>query len=462
MKNLKKIKKHADKILSAKTRLARQLVSAPLCPAQDEYDYKHGYVATMLLSPKERALNEVRRLSRICGNRKLWFEVMPQGRWERQNDGYTDWTDWADLPEKGIEEELAMTREYLARKMGFTNIANKLEMPGGWMMGEAWRQKEGTTSYGQPYSPGFEGNPITPMTSPLKMHLWIMRVWRRACFILKPYGWRPSRRALETALISHHANFGRSGKIALRVAAASLPVMFGVIAHPHIIEDHKRAPYLCGLKVARKILIAARGWGSMRRRWAHDQNVIDCIGQLIHLRGLTVMQAENIVVDTMFSRAPEEDAEGYVLSAPIIKHGISEQVCFRYDYGFKDTNRPWLDRGRNWNYSGISVYSRPGTDYTPYHTESGPRAAIIAWKKQREATRKAAERNGKLAQLLDRDDGAMTVVFYQTGRDAGNCHVGLKRWGADHGYSNCVPLEVVVASSRFEAKSVINQVIATY
>lgn len=395
-----------------------------------------------ILSPLKRDLKEIKRLYRICGNMKLWAEVMPTEKKIPREDGDYDWVKWTNLTPEERKAEIRLTAEYLARKKGWLKCARKLKMPGGRMLAEAF-----DTTYG--YSPHYFGNPITPMSSPQKLQNWGWSVWRRARQILKPYGWSPSRKALEAALISHQ--FGQVGKIALRVAAASLPMIFGGgrASYPEFGSNRRAA--LPTLRHARTVLVAAKGWGNVRKRWAHDSNVIDVVAGLISHHGMTVRAAEAIAIDTMFSVPIDWDTEGYVLSKKSkCKGEITEQYCLQYDAGY------------GWTATALKVYKSANQLYTPYHTEGGLQAAIAAWKKQRDVIRKRVADSKKLAELLERPDGATTIVFYKTSREAGNCHAGTINWGRAHGFRNCAPLIKVVNSRRPEARRVVNLVLSTY
>lgn len=378
--------------------------------------------------------------------------------------GYSDWVEWLDLPSKEIEAELAMTREYLARKKGWIESARQMKMPGGWMLAEAFRQTEGKTCWGAPYSPDYLGNPIIPMSSPHKMQKWGWAVWRRARQILKPYGWSPSRKAMEAALISHA--FGQVGKIAIRVAAASLPVMFGGGLEHDATRGHNRRSTLPGLRDARDTLINARGWYAVRKRWAHDRNVTECIGQMIRLHGYPIEHAEELVVNTMFNIHPEDDINGCIRS-PLTGGRFQEKICFEFDTGFfpdsaGQPSRPWLKREPKWMVSRIKVYHSDNPVCTDYHTEHGPRSAVKAWKKQITAYKEAVMDQKRLTELIDRPDGATTIVSYQASRDCGNCHSETIAWGAARGYKNYAPLVEVLKDNRYEARRLVNYVVTNY
>ena len=427
-----------------------------IIPTNEDIQDSKGYGSDDALSPVEIDLKVVTKLSSICPTRKLWHEVMPTGNYIRKEDGslYPEWVMWLDLPAKERAEEIEITAEKLARKMGWIKVAKTLRMPGGWMLSEAFDQVGG-------YSPGYLGNPITPMSSPNKMHEWGWKVWHRAQQILRPYEWWPSRLALQAACISHA--FGDVGKIALRVAAASLPVAFGGGLGCDAARGHNYPSSLKGLRDARQCLINARGLGGLRRRWAHDQNVIECIFKLAR-RGYSLKEAEEIVIDTMFSRSIIVDNDWFVLSRKIpVKLGITKQVCFKYECGFYHTSGSELNRPSGaWSVVKEEVYTSPDPLLSPYHTSRGPSQAIYAWKQQKAVAQRAIKNNKKLKTLIERPDGATTIVFYQTSRDAGNCHAGTVGWAERHGFKNCAPLLAIVASERPEAKRVVQHVINTY
>lgn len=160
--------------------------------------------------------------------------------------------------------------------------------------------------------------------------------------------------------------------------------MFGGGLACDAFRGHNAPSSLPGLRQARQVLIKARGWGALRKRWDHDQEVMSCICQMVRY-GVPLNKAEEIVIDTLFSRPLDEDQEGFTLSAPEkIKSGIQLQRCFVYDHGYEDQRRPWLNRANKWSVSDKVLYSWPGTSYNPYHGYQGELdKAIRAWKAQK-------------------------------------------------------------------------------
>jgi hypothetical protein len=423
-------------------------------PTTEDIQDAKGYPPQRILSEREQSLLDIKKLSHICGNKKLWHEVMPTGRVVYRPDGtYSDWVEWLDLPPGERQKEIRLTAEYLARKKGWIKAARKMRMPGGWMLSEAFEQVPG-------YSPGYLGNPITPMASPHKMRKWGWAVWHRARQILRPYGWAPSRQALEAALISHAG--GAIGKIAVRVAAASLPALFGGGLACDAFRGHNKPSSLVGLKRSRSTLINARGWGQMRKRWAHDEEVARCISNMVRHHGYSIPTAEELVVNTLFCGYPLLDEEGTVRT-PLTGGRLGERICIDHDHGFPSTTRSIrMSRPPRWEVTKIRVYTNNNPACTDYHTEGGPRAAVSAWRRQIDVYKQRVASAKRLESLINRSDGAVTIVFFAASLAAGNCAYGTANWAKKQGYKNAIPLAEVIKDNRYETRRVVDYVARTY
>ena len=147
---------------------------------------------------------------------------------------------------------------HLSRKQRvWWNTAKRLRLPLNHTLADAFEDRPH-------YSPGYWGNAPVPVgTSPHALQDWAWKVWRRASAILHPYKWCPSWEALEAAIVSH--GLRRVGRVAVQVAAASLPKSVGGGLFSASRRGSNAASRLPGLKVARGVLIDARGWKNRPR-----------------------------------------------------------------------------------------------------------------------------------------------------------------------------------------------------
>lgn len=153
------------------------------------------------------------------------------------------------LPTLDAAEEVL----HLARKQRvWWNVARGLRLPLGRTLADAFEDRPG-------YSSGYWGNTPVPVgTSPHALQDWAWKVFRRASEILHPFCWSPSWEALEAAIVSH--GLRRVGRVAVQVAAASLPQSVGGGLFSASRRGSNSASRLPGLRGARAVLINARGW----------------------------------------------------------------------------------------------------------------------------------------------------------------------------------------------------------
>ena len=180
--------------------------------------------------PVEAVIKTMKEARRVCPTGGSWNP--PQG-----------------LPSLEEAEEVL----HLARKQRvWWNVARGLRLPLNRTLADAFENRPG-------YSPGYWGNTPVPVgVSPHALQDWAWKVWRRASAILHPYGWSPSWEALEAAIVSH--GLRRVGRVAVQVAAASLPQSVGGGLFSASRRGSNAASRLPGLRVARAVLINARGW----------------------------------------------------------------------------------------------------------------------------------------------------------------------------------------------------------
>lgn len=132
------------------------------------------------------------------------------------------------------------------------NVSKGLRLPLNRILADAFEDRPG-------YSAGYWGNvPVPVGVSPHALQDWAWKVFRRASEVLRPYGWSPSWEALEAAIVSH--GLRRVGRVAVQVAAASLPVSVGGGLFSASRRGSNSASRLPGLRGARAVLINARGW----------------------------------------------------------------------------------------------------------------------------------------------------------------------------------------------------------
>lgn len=389
-------------------------------------------MAIAVPTDQEMALARVRELSRICGRsqeaRSYWLQVCPR------TDGDDDLT----------LEEAEKCASDLARLKGWMTCAAALRLPGGISLAEHFRPEPH-------YRPGYYGNPNVPVgTSPHKLHRWAWAVYRRACEILRPYGWSPSRAAVGAAVISH--GLRRVGRVALQVAAASLPKMFGgglacIAAHGDNSPD-----CLPRLSDSRKVLVAARGWKALRRRWAHDLAVIATTCHLVR-GGATLAEAEGEAVELYYSADLTLDEAGVIRGRAVwSRHGIKVYRCWQWtdhrtglrrlvtamqDVEPRDSSR-W-DWRQVWLVAGTAgqTYHSTGWDNTRMARE-----ALEAWGEQRKAARKVARAEADILATLHPQGPAMVIVRLDDSLRAGNCEPGSRYWASQHGYHGAMPYAV--------------------
>lgn len=157
-------------------------------------------------------------------------------------------------PPQGLPslEEAEAVLHHSRKQRVWWKVAKRLRLPLNHTLADAFEDRPH-------YSPGYWGNvPVPVGTSPHALQDWAWKVWRRASAILRPYGWSPSWEALEAAIVSH--GLRRVGRVAVQVAAASLPKSVGGGLFSASRRGSNAASKLSGLKAARKVLIGARGW----------------------------------------------------------------------------------------------------------------------------------------------------------------------------------------------------------
>ena len=244
----------------------------------------------ILAYPAEAIVRTMKEARRVCPT---------GGCWNPPREG---------LPTLDAAEEVL----HLARKQRvWWNVARGLRLPLGRTLADAFEDRPG-------YSSGYWGNVPVPIgTSPHALQDWVWKVWRRASEVLRPYGWSPSWEAMEAAIVSH--GLRRVGRVAVQVAAASLPVSVGGGLFSASRRGSNSASRLPGLRGARAVLINARGWKERPRSKEEGAAVF---GAFLNGPRSTVKRAL-LEVETVLS----QDTGGptcRVYGAPIFKVGPVE------------------------------------------------------------------------------------------------------------------------------------------
>ena len=163
-------------------------------------------------------------------------------------------TGWSWNPPQGLPslEEAEAVLHHSRKQRVWWNVSKGLRLPLNRTLDDAFEDRPG-------YSAGYWGNvPVPVGVSPHALQDWAWKVFRRASEVLRPYGWSPSWEALEAAIVSH--GLRRVGRVAVQIAAASLPVSVGGGLFSASRRGSNAASRLPGLRGARAVLINARGW----------------------------------------------------------------------------------------------------------------------------------------------------------------------------------------------------------
>lgn len=190
----------------------------------------HEFFEDLIAYPAEAIIQTMKQARRVCPTGGSWNP--PQG-----------------LP--SLEEAEAVLHHSRKQRVWW-NVSKGLRLPLNRTLAGAFEDRPG-------YSAGYWGNvPVPVGVSPHALQDWAWKVFRRASEVLRPYGWSPSWEALEAAIVSH--GLRRVGRVAVQVAAASLPVSVGGGLFSASRRGSNSASRLPGLRGARAVLINARGW----------------------------------------------------------------------------------------------------------------------------------------------------------------------------------------------------------
>jgi len=364
-------------------------------------------------SERDLVLRRIQQLKRIAGS---WWSSVPN----------------KDYDCKLTMEYMATLEEATARTMGWIKAADKVRLPLGMTLSSCYLPTVG-------YSSGYWGNPMIPVgTSPQKIGEWAWSVWRRANQILQPYGWSVSKVALQAAVESHQLR--RVGRVAVQLAASSLPIMFGGGLAANRDFGSNCPSSLKKLRESREVLSRARGWKSLRSRWSHDVEFLSLVKEVV-TRGFhsTIADAEAEVIEVLYGEQTMDEI-GQFHGLPFHdKTGITVHCCYHiYD------NKVSCSIGKE-DHESLCVVCHG--DHKDYHVDlysknymSGCISnAIRAWKTAKKLRLENEQLNSRVEEILAMNDRTF-VAYTQDSLDAGNCLPGTRQWAERTPYHNAIPI----------------------
>ena len=404
---------------------------------EDLRDYEQ-----FIKAPTDEQLNwdRLRELRRICGHslqgKMHWSQIRPQlSGWDDEN--------FCPVTLPLTQNMLETTAEKLARLKGWLRCASTLQLPMGATLDQIFESVEG-------YSYGYWGNPKIPFwTSPQKVQRWAWAVWNRAKGILAPYGWKPSRESIKAAIISHKLR--RVGRVALQVAASSMPRAFGGGLYCNAEAGGNAPSRLLSLRQSRPVLEKARGWLLLRRRWGHDRAVVSSIINLmLEEPEISLCDAEREVVELYFSSPTTPDEAGFVPGKAVCtNHGIETRRC--WEWAEEGPSR--LIVAKHYRADRLRPvwcveFPQTGESFHWYGwREEAIKRALIAWRRQREVAKNVLGGNTQktlLARVPGLKGPATLIIRRDDSIRAGNCELGTDRWLKYRGYKYAIPYSFVI------------------